>query len=290
MKILNQSLLNAIQLYGAEEREHIFYLQASTRRGQVHTRQGRLTHAHYEGKTGMAAVMAMFEDAELVLSMDCIEGQRGRVTMDACIEDVVLEVVAASIDATRAKEKTQVIPSDGEDEFDFHNLEPTLEFIGDAADGTRVPLTLGRNLLGRSKECDIRIPCDDISRKHCEVVVTHSGIRLDDLGSVNGTFVNGSHVLSSRLASGDVIQIGPARCRLVFRVRRPGVNYSNVPPTSTTKIPPVAKQTISFRDLKELQARYQEEKEKPTFRKLLTSLVPGPRAGSIFVESPSDRF
>ena len=63
--------------------------------------------------------------------------------------------------------------------------------------------------IGRREECDLRIPLGDVSRKHCAVHVGDDGdLRLQDLGSSNGTYVNGRRVQESPLLAGDLIQIG----------------------------------------------------------------------------------
>lgn len=75
----------------------------------------------------------------------------------------------------------------------------------------RPPLALpaqGTLVLGRSKRCDLSIASPDASRRHAEIVGAEGGYLLRDLGSTNGTFVNGLRVQEHRLATGDRIEIG----------------------------------------------------------------------------------
>ena len=53
------------------------------------------------------------------------------------------------------------------------------------------------------------IPLGEISRKHCRVIRDGDELRLEDLGSSNGTFHNGRRVQEAVLEAGDTIQIGP---------------------------------------------------------------------------------
>ena len=46
-------------------------------------------------------------------------------------------------------------------------------------------------LIGRSAECNLRIASKEISRKHCRILITDDTVSVRDLGSANGTFVNG---------------------------------------------------------------------------------------------------
>lgn len=67
-------------------------------------------------------------------------------------------------------------------------------------------------VLGRDMDCDIIIPSRQVSRKHAHLTFSDSGVKIEDLGSKNGTHLNGSLVEDSRkLKDGDVIQIAFAQ-------------------------------------------------------------------------------
>jgi hypothetical protein len=74
--------------------------------------------------------------------------------------------------------------------------------------GTRHELTTGRNIIGRGTEADIRLPDTGVSRKHVDVVLESGVATAEDLGSTNGTLVNGRRISRQPLADGDVIRIG----------------------------------------------------------------------------------
>jgi two-component system response regulator AtoC len=75
----------------------------------------------------------------------------------------------------------------------------------------RHPLVNGELVIGRAEDCGLRIDDASVSRAHARLEVTSEGITLIDLGSHNGTHVNGRRVAGSqRVASGDVIAIGEA--------------------------------------------------------------------------------
>jgi hypothetical protein len=74
--------------------------------------------------------------------------------------------------------------------------------------GTKHVLEQGSNVLGRGTEADIRLPDTGVSRKHADVQLHGSTVTVDDLGSTNGTLVNGRRVGRQELADGDVIRIG----------------------------------------------------------------------------------
>jgi pSer/pThr/pTyr-binding forkhead associated (FHA) protein len=78
-------------------------------------------------------------------------------------------------------------------------------------DGERRSFSVVRNMtvIGRREDCDLRIPLGDVSRKHCRLVRTDEGIRIEDLGSSHGTTVNGQPVKEMELSPGDTIGVGP---------------------------------------------------------------------------------
>ncbi|MDH3689171.1 MAG: GGDEF domain-containing protein [Gammaproteobacteria bacterium] len=64
-------------------------------------------------------------------------------------------------------------------------------------------------LIGRADDADVRIDDHRVSRKHASVTCSNGDVILEDLGSSNGTFVNGIRIEKQQLKEGDSIQIGP---------------------------------------------------------------------------------
>jgi hypothetical protein len=89
-------------------------------------------------------------------------------------------------------------------------------------DGDHYPLLAAITILGRDNTADVILDDPGISRQHTEIRVTSDGPHLvtniRDLGSTNGTFVNGERITSQRLADGDRVNVG--RTALVFRAER----------------------------------------------------------------------
>ena len=66
-------------------------------------------------------------------------------------------------------------------------------------------------VIGRSSDCEIRVDDANVSRRHAEVRRIGDGYSLVDLGSTNGTEVNGQRIQETALMSGDVIAVGTTR-------------------------------------------------------------------------------
>ncbi len=67
-----------------------------------------------------------------------------------------------------------------------------------------------RMIVGRLQDADLQIPVSAVSRKHCEITLSADGVSVRDLGSSNGTFLNGARVVESPLKPGDTLTVGPA--------------------------------------------------------------------------------
>ena len=85
----------------------------------------------------------------------------------------------------------------------------TLELRLREGDRRRIPIEPGRRLvIGRSSDCDVALADQSVSRRHCAVEAASGALAVVDLGSINGTFVNGRAIVSARLAPGDLLRVG----------------------------------------------------------------------------------
>ena len=89
----------------------------------------------------------------------------------------------------------------------------------------REVILVGTMLVGRDPECEISHADPRLSRRHAEFRVTAEGVRLRDLGSRNGTHVNGRIVEEVVLTAGDVVQIA----HLTIRFNDAAANRSHEP-------------------------------------------------------------
>jgi len=97
----------------------------------------------------------------------------------------------------------------------------------------------GEFLFGRGSECHIQPNSDWVSRQHCLLRVGLEDVSVRDLGSHNGTLVNGQRVVGERpLHHGDQLQVGP----LVFEIRLdevPAASRPSHPDLSSAMTPTV---------------------------------------------------
>jgi pSer/pThr/pTyr-binding forkhead associated (FHA) protein len=76
--------------------------------------------------------------------------------------------------------------------------------------GSYLDIPEGEFVVGRGPECHVRPNSELISRQHCMLLVSGQALRVRDLGSTNGTLVNGKRVIDEcALGNGDTLQLGP---------------------------------------------------------------------------------
>lgn len=81
-------------------------------------------------------------------------------------------------------------------------------------DGQRYLLTGSVTVIGRGSEADIIVDDTGVSRRHLEIQITSDGVIASDLGSTNGTYIEGHHVDAATLVDGNTLTIG--RTRILF--------------------------------------------------------------------------
>lgn len=101
-----------------------------------------------------------------------------------------------------------------------------LEIIKGPRAGEKIILSDQALTIGRVKPADAVIKVESISRTHARIIRVDSAYMIEDLGSSNGTFVNGERLRAARkLANGDVINLGAeVELRLVAAAAVPGAN------------------------------------------------------------------
>jgi DNA-binding winged helix-turn-helix (wHTH) protein len=110
--------------------------------------------------------------------------------------------------------------------------------VGDATAPTRywllwdtrqIPLNQGENVLGRAPDAAVWIDAPGISRNHARVCLDGTAATVEDLGSKNGTYLNGNPVLApAELKDGDQIRLGSVL--MTFRIPPPAGSTETVLP------------------------------------------------------------
>jgi pSer/pThr/pTyr-binding forkhead associated (FHA) protein len=91
-----------------------------------------------------------------------------------------------------------------------------LRFISGKYQGGEFPIVAEKQIIvGRSSDLDMVLVEDMVSRKHARIAMQSDQIWIEDLGSTNGTFVNGEKIKRARLKEGDRVLIGTSILKLI---------------------------------------------------------------------------
>jgi DNA-binding winged helix-turn-helix (wHTH) protein len=133
---------------------------------------------------------------------------------DASLHNLMAEIRAALGDAPRAARFIRTIPRYG---YAFHGTAQTAPIVDiPSRSGPRLvssggewALSEGATFVGRDRECAVRIDSPTLSRRHARFVVAGGETTVEDLGSKNGTQVNGQRIRRPvELKDSDQIQVG----------------------------------------------------------------------------------
>lgn len=93
--------------------------------------------------------------------------------------------------------------------------------------GRSIAIKRNQLLIGRAEQCDVRPLSEEVSRRHCAVTVGPAEVWIEDLGSRNGTFVNGTQIAErTKLSNGDMIRVGSLELKVSCTVASPAAGGS----------------------------------------------------------------
>src|SRR5690606_20147166 len=91
-----------------------------------------------------------------------------------------------------------------------------IEVIEGPAAGRRFRSSGTSVTVGSAELCELVIPDPTVSRFHCEIRIDESGARLRDTGSLNGTVLDGVHIVEAYLRGGSTVRLGRSAIRFDY--------------------------------------------------------------------------
>ncbi|MEZ6096375.1 MAG: FHA domain-containing protein [Pirellulaceae bacterium] len=108
-------------------------------------------------------------------------------------------------------------------------MQVKLKVIGGKNDGREIKISVPEFIIGRGEEAHLKPASDLISRKHCSIKVEGPTVIISDMGSRNGTFVNGEQLAAPHEAKiGDVLRVGRLQFEVLIDVTQPGAKRPKV--------------------------------------------------------------
>jgi transcriptional regulator with GAF, ATPase, and Fis domain len=118
-----------------------------------------------------------------------------------------------------------------------------LQVLTGSAKGTNKPL-VHKVTIGKSADNDLVLNEDTVSRKHCELEVAEGGVRVRDLGSTNGTRVEGSKVQEAIVPAGSVLKVGEVEIAI-----RPPTQKVELLPSESPVFGPAIGKSLAMRTI-----------------------------------------
>jgi len=137
----------------------------------------------------------------------------------------------AAIDAPAARRQGGGLPAPANDDPGATAVRPVvprfvLRGVSGQGFGRSYPI-VGPTLVGRAPECNLRLDENGLSRQHARLIPTDDGLQLEDLGSTNGSTINGKRVQRGLVRPGDELGFDALR----FQVSAPG-QHEPAPPAA----------------------------------------------------------
>lgn len=101
-----------------------------------------------------------------------------------------------------------------------------LVLLSEGFTGRACDLQVERTTVGRLEDNAFQVSEPSVSSHHCEVVLRGNDILVKDLGSTNGTFINGERITESVLKPGQILRLGQVEMRLESGTAAPPVKKS----------------------------------------------------------------
>jgi len=95
-------------------------------------------------------------------------------------------------------------------------IHPHLIVLYPQSEFAQIPLEKGTMILGRGQDADIRFEDELVSRRHCALSFDGQSVTVEDLGSTNGTFVDGNYIHKQILDSDNRLQIGKVVLKIAY--------------------------------------------------------------------------
>lgn len=200
------NLAELLHLCSMSSKSGLLRVRSGANHGQIFLQNGRLTYALFGKSLGNEAIFDMLTSHDSNAELEeGIPSPGGNVTISC--EEALLEAARRSDEKKRrAASKTSLLSP--------ANHPTALLRLLPESTGWMYPLSRERISLGRSNKNDICLEHETVSGHHCRLQIQKTDIILNDLESLNGTYVNGKKITMIALKHNDLIQIGDATFRI----------------------------------------------------------------------------
>lgn len=211
-----------LQHYAQTGRTGVFTLNKDGNQAELYLMTGFVVHcttAHASGEHAFF-VIASWDKPRY----DWREGEApSKFTMSATVEDLLLQSLQGGV--PRSARTTSTIPGFAPVSPEVHLQKTrelpsntlytfTLDISSNELEPWQFVMTTAQAKVGRSTDNDLVLPDTSLSRRHALLVAQNDTLLVRDLGSMNGTLIDGQRIVQGIAKNGQVIQFGEVICRV----------------------------------------------------------------------------
>jgi hypothetical protein len=232
-RIGDQSLTGLLHIYNLRDTSNVFFknglIVAAAKgltEGEDAVRQSLdIRDARYAWHPNVTAPMPPYKPVQIAMSAPppFLTPGRGSAGMTTALPRLEAPI---TVQASKPQWPTHATPSPvpsgkvavlGTLQQELPSLKkPSYSFVAIDNPRQRIHLTKESTLVGRNPACDVALDHGSISRQHCLMQISDRGLHIKDLGTTNGTKVNGVNITESYINPGDQLTMG----HLVFLLEK----------------------------------------------------------------------
>jgi pSer/pThr/pTyr-binding forkhead associated (FHA) protein len=221
----NSELPEHLQFHGQAQETGCLAILSEQGQGMIYLHAGNVVHAEAGSRSGVLAFFML-----LALDQPKVTWTPGRMSSRMTFSetiDTLLFQFAQLEDASQTDEAALTSlfgqEQDANEEIklsDFSNMSVTFEVLNTDFKGFIFYLSKPVTLVGRVEDCDVILPDSSVSSHHCRMHLEQNCVFLEDLGSTNGSFVNGKLISKQPMQNGDMATIGSVEMRMTLKMQR----------------------------------------------------------------------
>jgi hypothetical protein len=249
----NIALADQLQLQSQEFQTGCFEIR-SVQTGKIYLLAGKVVHAQTDNLPGLAAFFFImsWKDAQIKWKAD---ETASRLTLNDNAEALLVQFAQLEDSGEITEDSLfQLFTEDNAvvhevKAVDLSNYDIEFAVVSDSWRGFGFLIEKEETIVGRADDCDVLLPDLSVSLRHCKILLERNNIYIADLGSTNGTYLNGQMIEKNEpLQVGDTFKVGNLEIKFNLKLKRKRTFNSSETPSLDT---PAAKKAISWKTIDE---------------------------------------
>lgn len=219
----NSEVPEYLQYHGSSKGTGKLFIENGGMNASIYLLDGELVHAEDDTHSGMVSVYKALSWGEVKASWQPAVLSPS-IQFHHSVDEVLFQY--AQLEDSGQTDEASLISMFGQSAagdvklMELSQYTISFEVLNTSFKGFVFTLEGDETLIGRLEDCDVILPDGSCSGHHCKIVMEKACIRVVDLGSTNGTFINNKLISESLLQVGDGFQIGGVQVAMNLKMKR----------------------------------------------------------------------